>query len=82
MLRISLGVPYIKSICIKGKEYINTDYNPCFEIKLGVPYIKSVKIKGKEYKNTSYNNMDTYCNNDNSINNRKDRDGNNDEFKW
>ena len=54
MLYISLGVPYIKSVCIKGKEYINTDYKPEFGIELDIPYIKYIKIKGKEYINTDY----------------------------
>jgi len=58
MLYISLGVPYIKAICINGKEYINTDYRPELKIRLDVPYIKSIKIKGKEYINVSY--IDNY----------------------
>jgi hypothetical protein len=54
VLFISLGVPYIKTIFINGKEYINTDYKPELKINLGVPYIQSVKLKGREYINTSY----------------------------
>ncbi len=54
LLYISLGVTYIKTIFINGKEYINTDYKPKLEVILGVPYIESIKIKGKEYINTSY----------------------------
>lgn len=81
MLQISLGVPYIKSICIKGKEYVNTDYNSCSEIKLDVPYIKSIKILGKEYRNISYNNMGNDCDSCNSNNKRKDDDGKHNEFK-
>ena len=56
MLYINLGVPYIKSICIKGKEYENLDYDPEMQIDLGVPYIKYINIKGKEYINSSYKN--------------------------
>ena len=76
MLQISLGIPYIKSICIKGKEYINTDYNPCFSIDLGVPYIKCIKIKGKEYRNLSCKKTDDYCCYCDLKDNKNDNDGN------
>jgi len=85
-----LGVPYIKSICIKGKEYTNIDYdpsyNPCNEIDLGVPYIKSIKIRGKEYKNTSYidtnhNNIGNYINNCNFGNEKYTKADKRDESK-
>lgn len=53
---ISLKVPYIKTICIDGVEYINIDYKPSSTIKLNVSYIESLKIKGKLYKNLDYDN--------------------------
>jgi len=54
VLCISLGISYIETIFINGKEYINTDYMPELKINLGVPYIQSVKIKGREYTNISF----------------------------
>lgn len=51
---ISLGVKYIKTICIEGVEYINDDYEYIERIKLGVPYIKSLKYDGVEYFNLDY----------------------------
>jgi|GEM_PF-5709871 len=51
---INLGVTYIKSINIDGKEYINNDYIPNACIKLGVPYIKTLKYNGVEYFNLDY----------------------------
>ena len=53
--RISLKVTYIKTICIDGVEYVNTDYKPSKTIMLGVPYIKYININGNAYKNLDYN---------------------------
>ena len=51
---ISLGLKYIKTVCINGIEYINDDYESVKKIKLGVPYIKSLKYDGVEYFNIDY----------------------------
>jgi hypothetical protein len=55
---IRLGLKYIKTICIKGIEYINDDYEGVKLIKLGVPYIKSLKYDGVEYFNIDYKEPD------------------------
>ena len=48
---ISLGIKYIKTICIEGIEFLNDDYEYS---KLGVPYIKALKYDGVEYFNLDY----------------------------
>jgi len=69
---INLGLKYIKTICIKGVEYVNDDYEGVKKIKLGVPYIKSLKYDGVEYFNVDYKEPDKQIKNigENSLSNK------------
>jgi len=56
MPEISLGIPYIQAVNIKGIEYLNTDYIAEQYVNLGINYIKSIKAHGIEYINLDYKN--------------------------